>query len=358
MLASLGAVAVLLVAVIVAVVALAEPAAAHGGPGGEDAPATNYLTRLLAVEPAVPGLRVRVIESGSRIELVNRTGGDVVVVGYEGEPYLRVGADGVFTNRRSPATYLNADREGGATLPADVDAGAEPEWQRVGDGPTARWHDHRVHWMSRQDPPEVVTAPGRRHVVVPAWEVPLLVDGEAVSLTGDLVWLPGPRPLPWYLAAAAAASVVGAAVRARWADRALVTAASVLALATVVGVAGVWQTSATSTVDKAGGLVTPIGCGFAAVAGLWLVRRGRPEGYALVGAAGAGIALSFGAADLDWLRRSQLPTAYDVTVARAAVAASLGVGAGIAAHAAAAILRTGSRGTSKAPSFGHTGGAH
>ena len=48
----------------------ANPAAAHdvGGVG-----ATNFRTSLTSVTPAVPGLTLRVIENGSRLELRNDT---------------------------------------------------------------------------------------------------------------------------------------------------------------------------------------------------------------------------------------------------------------------------------------------
>ncbi|MGH9032785.1 MAG: hypothetical protein ACRDZV_11725, partial [Acidimicrobiia bacterium] len=82
----------------------AAPAAAHGTSGPD---ATNYETRVHEISPPTPGLSVRAIDLGERLELRNTTGTDVVVLGYHDEPYLRVGPDGVFENRRSPAAYLN-----------------------------------------------------------------------------------------------------------------------------------------------------------------------------------------------------------------------------------------------------------
>src|SRR4051794_19559227 len=104
-----GAVAVAL-ALLVVVGAGAAPACAHAVSGVS---ATNYETRLTGVDPGLPpGVRVRVVESGSRLELVNRSGTEVAVAGYTGEPYLRVGPDGVFENLESPSTYINATRKG------------------------------------------------------------------------------------------------------------------------------------------------------------------------------------------------------------------------------------------------------
>ena len=65
----------------------ATPAAAHGV-GGVDP--TNYRTRILAVEPAVSGLSVEVVDAGARLRVRNTTGREVIVFGYASEPYLRL----------------------------------------------------------------------------------------------------------------------------------------------------------------------------------------------------------------------------------------------------------------------------
>jgi len=57
---------------------------------GTNALPTNYRTSILAVSPPVRGLQVRVAEIGGALELVNRTGQQVVVLGARLEPYLRV----------------------------------------------------------------------------------------------------------------------------------------------------------------------------------------------------------------------------------------------------------------------------
>ena len=85
---------------------------------------------MLSVTPEVPGLQVRVRQFGDELEVVNRTGTEVVVPGYADEPYLRIGPEGVWRNAHSPATNINLDGFGRVDLPADADSAAEPEWVR------------------------------------------------------------------------------------------------------------------------------------------------------------------------------------------------------------------------------------
>src|SRR5690348_9803616 len=53
--------------------------------------ATDFSTVLTGVSPAAAGVTVEVTENGERLRLVNTGPADVVVLGYLGEPYLRIG---------------------------------------------------------------------------------------------------------------------------------------------------------------------------------------------------------------------------------------------------------------------------
>lgn len=328
-----------LMMVAAVLVGSAAPAAAHGGPGGNSAPATNYRTRIQSVAPEVPGLVARVIDAGSRIELINHTGETVTVLGYQDEPYLRVGPDGVFTNRRSPATYLNADRNATTDIPDDADPDAPPRWQRIDDGSAARFHDHRAHWMGGDDPPAVAANPSAVQVIDASWEIPLLVGDRRVTVTGDLTWIPGPSPWPWYLAAAAGVAAVAAAIRWRRAGLVLAAAMAGLLAAAAIDVVGVWSATAEPALAKVGELAAPFLCASLGITGLAQLRRHRQEALALVGASAAGFGVLFGVANLDWLRRSQLPTGIDPDLARVSITAALGLGGGITVHAALALSR-------------------
>ena len=302
--------------------------------------ATNFHSRLSSLEPQVDGLALEVVELGNRLELTNGTGMEVVVLGYENEPYLRVGQDGVFTNRRSPATYLNADRRGTRAVPEDAAADAPPEWTRVSSGVVAKWYDHRIHWMGLQDPPVVRAAPDQRHVVFPGWTVPLVHGDTRVEARGDLIWEPGPGLWPWLLLASAPLGVgtllLGAAVFYRyeaWWARPLAVTVAVLVAAGVTLAAG---TEYRSPAFLIGAAVTGV-TGSVAVA--LLVRRRRTGLYAA--AAVGTLAVTLAALALGDLTRSQIPWALPPAWARAMAAACLGLGAVVAAAACLA-ARSGS----------------
>ncbi|MEX0952419.1 MAG: hypothetical protein WDZ26_01160, partial [Nitriliruptoraceae bacterium] len=81
----------------------------------------------------------------------------------------------------------------GASLPAGVDADAPPRWVQVADGHEYAWHDHRIHFMSPQMPQGVDPTSGDVQSVFD-WEIPTVVDGRQVAITGSLDWVPSRGP--------------------------------------------------------------------------------------------------------------------------------------------------------------------
>ena len=321
--AATGAIAVVVVA--------AQPAAAHDVPGIKP---SNFETTVRGTTPRVPGLTVRPIDLGNELELRNDTGADVVVLGYQGEPYLRVGPRGVFENRRSPATYLNRTRDGKTRVPGEADPAAAPEWNRLASGTVARWHDHRAHWMGTDDPPEVARAPDQRHVV-DHWSLQLRRGTQDVTVAGDLLWLPGPSPWGWVLGALAIALALVALSRTpiwRWV---LAGALGVVVVSETAHVVGTWTATSAAFATKIGASVYSIGgIALAVVALVWLVVRPPYNAIPAVLFAGLIVAFAGGLADLTTLTHSQLPTDVPTDVARLEVALALGLGAGLAASAA------------------------
>ena len=321
--AATGAIAVVVVA--------AQPAAAHDVPGIKP---SNFETTVDSTTPRVPGLAVRPIDLGNELELRNDTGVDVVVLGYQGEPYLRVGPRGVFENRRSPATYLNRTRDGKTHVPGIADPTAAPEWNRLASGTVARWHDHRAHWMGTEDPPEVARAPDQRHVV-DQWSLQLQRGTQAVTVSGDLLWVPGPSPWGWVLGALALGLAVVALSRTRVWRWVLAGALGVVIVSETAHVVGAWSATSASFATRIGASVYSIGgIVLAIVALVWLVVRPPYNAIPAVLFAGLIVVFAGGLADLTTLTRSQLPTDVPATVARMEVALALGLGAGLAASAA------------------------
>ena len=167
-------------------------AALAAAPNGfADAGSPNYSSKLISVAPNVKGLTVRVVDGDDAIELRNATGLNVVVPGYENEPYLRFLVNGrVEVNVNSPAKYLNEERYGGVTVPKTASPKATPRWQLIAQGGAYTWHEHRVHWMSTNRPPKVEASDGSKLEKVFDWVVPMSVGGERVKASGTLWWVP------------------------------------------------------------------------------------------------------------------------------------------------------------------------
>ncbi|WP_433130110.1 hypothetical protein ACQPWW_06465 [Micromonospora sp. CA-240977] len=333
----------------------AAPAAAHGA----DAPdGTDYRTRTTGVTPQRPGLEVRVVEAGARLELTNDTGRAIEVIGYSGEPYLRVGPDGVFENSRSPATYLNRTIAGDTALPAEADPAAPPTWRRIADGTTVRWHDRRALWQESAPPAAVRAAPDREHRVRD-WTIPLRDGADPVTIGGTLDWVPPPDAYTWWavtivgVLAVGALGLVAAAPaggRALSALGALLIAGGVVAVGYPVGreldagaqgVVGV-------LVGLLSGQIWALLTGLGAIAAGWYALARRPAADFAVALAGACLALFAGAANAAVFARSIAPVPWSPEAARVMVAVVLITGAGATA-AGVLRLHAASRAAAAAP---------
>jgi hypothetical protein len=314
-----------------AVVLIAPPAGAHSLGGVEP---SNYQTRVLAVRPPVPGLSVEVVDAGTRLRLVNTGPTDVVVLGYQAEPWLRVGPRGVFENSRSPTVAMAGPRRADSPAPAAADPAAPASWRQVDPGRSVAWHDHRAHWEADEPPAQVRQAPGSAQVVIPNWTVKLRTGGRLVDVVGEVRWVPGPSPLPWLAGAALLAMAVVAAGRTRrWSE------ALVAALALVVGFDLVQVAGAVAAAPAPLASVLPsmaasaAGWVLAALAIRQLLRRRVESGlFQLLLAAGL-LTVVGGLGDLGFLLRSQLATGLPDWMVRVAVAAKIGLGVGALAAA-------------------------
>jgi hypothetical protein len=187
-----------------ALVVLANPAHADPAKPGD------YTSTVTNVNPPTDAISVKVVGGDGFLSLTVQPGHEVIVKGYAGGPWLRVRADGVVEeNQLSPATFLNAKRYGTTSAPPNVTADTElyspPQWKQVGSGGEFAWHDHRIHWMSPDNPPGAT-----RGEVLPQynpWRVALTVDGKPVEVDGTLTWQKQESPIPWIAAGVLACAV-------------------------------------------------------------------------------------------------------------------------------------------------------
>lgn len=330
------AVAVVVLCVGALVSLLSPHAEAHSAEGSAS---SNYRTTVVSIAPPSAPFRFRVIEAGSRLEVRHVRGSPIVVLGYDGEPYLRIGSDGVEQNLQSPSTYINRTRDRIDTVPDGVDGANPPRWERVSSAPVARWHDHRAHWMGTERPDAVAAAPGRIQRIQD-WETVIVQDDTRYVVRGTLDWMPGPSGTPKLVIAGLIGAVPVLAALAVGRNRRRRRPVVVLVAAMLVGlvaVDAVHLVGIVTGVEGPGALGRFISIGYASIAAwilaavaIALLIRRRADGLYLVTFAAGLIALVGGLADLGSLTASSVAFAFDPEIGRWTIALSLAVGVGVA----------------------------
>ena len=307
---------VLVVAVLAgALLVPAGPALAHGG---EAPDATAYRTQVTGISPAEPGLTVRVVEAGARLELVNDTGRTVEVLGYQGEPYLEVRADGTFENVNSPASYTNQTLDGDTPVPAGASPTAAPQWRRVSTGTTVRWHDQRTRWLEAGLPPQAEADPSRSHQLRD-WVVPLREGVRTLEVRGTLTWEPPPPAGLWW----AGALLLGAGLTAAGLRRSRLLGPVALAAGTIALGYAVTRLSL-----GVGGQAPAIVAAVLTVAAGVLARRHRTP--FLLALAGLVLAIFGGFTDAGVFGQAIVAFPGPSWLARAAVLVAIGAGLALA----------------------------
>lgn len=147
----------------------------------------DYESLVEGVTPSIPGFSVVVLNGDDRLEAINHGSKTILIEGYNKDPYVRMASDGtVSVNVRSPAYYLNNDRDSDTPVPASADPKAAPQWKVVARDGRFQFHDHRMHWMSKNRPPQVKDTSVRTKIV--DWKVPLHVGAADGAITGTLFW--------------------------------------------------------------------------------------------------------------------------------------------------------------------------
>lgn len=146
-------------------------------------PQTGRLVAALTSVPEVDGVSVQLLEGGTAgLFLTAAADREVVVLGREGEPFLRFVDGMVEANTQSPSWYDS----GRATRLADdappLDPSVTPDWQAVSSSPRFGWLESRSLYGRGTVDEDLNRSAVSQDLV--DWEVPLLVDGERYSVTG------------------------------------------------------------------------------------------------------------------------------------------------------------------------------
>lgn len=193
---------------VAAIVASAGPSAGH-----EEVPGVSAV--IDSITPSLPaGVRVEArISVADQLLVSNTTAEDVIVVGEQGEPFLRIGPQGAFANLRSATWYRSNDPTGLVKPPDTVDPAAAPEWARATTEPAWGWFDHRLHRDRLTGAPAVKDRD--TPVVLEEWTVPLrygavehVVKGHRQYKFPGGVWQTELKKVPSELSALALSSVV------------------------------------------------------------------------------------------------------------------------------------------------------
>jgi hypothetical protein len=162
----------------------AAPAAAHGGSDLAE-PIFEHMA------PTVAGVKVSVVHSVNYQFIVSNDGGQAITfLADSGEPFLRIGPDGVHGNFASPTFYDSNSPEGAGDLPEQAKPGPDvtPIWRRIATEPSWGWYDHRLHPADRIIPPEILKA--NKVAVLGRWTVPFRIGDQAGEIQGRFEYRP------------------------------------------------------------------------------------------------------------------------------------------------------------------------
>jgi hypothetical protein len=313
-------------AAVAALALLGAPADALAHRGSPASVASDYEAHLTGARPAVSGLTTAV--TGGDIDLVLHVpaGRTIVVLGVEGEPFLRFRGGVVFANERSPT----AGSARVVTL-SSSHVGGPPAWKEVHRGLSFRWHEQRLR-------PAFATHNG----VAARISIPLLVDGTRTNLVGTSTYAAAPNPLTWLLPLLLVAVAAGLSLRRRerLMPRLLLPLGVVAVASVIVSVAG-WTLYAPHT--RLGAIVE-IGAagllGGAALAALVLVRDAHRAFAATVT---GGLCVLFATTSLPVLTHGFVLSRVPAGLARAAAIGAIAAGGWLLLMGAAGLYEQSTR---------------
>lgn len=147
-------------------------------------PRIHWETPVL--QPRVTGVTVEIAppvtpHTGPLITVRTRTPFELMVLGPQGEPFLRIGRDRSFGNVRSPyfGPAMNPSRPA-----APSPGGPDPLWKPVSAAVGTRWYERRAAYAGHAPPNAGESS------LLQTWRVDALVRGSPVQLTGEIRWRP------------------------------------------------------------------------------------------------------------------------------------------------------------------------
>jgi hypothetical protein len=151
--------------------------------------AARFRPAVTSVTPPDPHLKVVCTTDGQGLQVTYTGSQPLIVKGYGGEDYLRIGPTGVDENERSPSVWFNQNR----TLDGAPDYSAAlqpPTWRHVSAERTVSWYDSRIHWLGSDTPPSARADPRHSHVLK-TWVVTMTVGQTPIEVVGTVTWVPG-----------------------------------------------------------------------------------------------------------------------------------------------------------------------
>jgi hypothetical protein len=169
------------------------PVALHGRFQPVPPPSGAFVSRLTSPEEPFPGVRIRLMAGRvPALYLENVDAEPVVVLGADGEPFLRIGPEGTSANVRSPTWQRTGKAEVTTTAPA-VDARATPDWQSQSAARGYAWIEFRA---APPLPAPSSTAAARPGAIVRRWRVPLRHGATQAVVAGEVEWVPAAHGVP------------------------------------------------------------------------------------------------------------------------------------------------------------------
>ena len=111
------------------------------------------------------------------VTIENRGQEPVTVIGAQGEPFLRIGSDGVFANATSP-TWMQSGRAPQTASPVSLSNDHTVRWTKMSPGSRYTW----LEWRAR-------CSDERRERTPMRWEIPLLIGGQTIAVKGETRWI-------------------------------------------------------------------------------------------------------------------------------------------------------------------------